>query len=97
MEPIHEFLRQTPWAGYVTILVLTALVYKIAFARQLPLLKSLVVYCVLALGCILFWIMYVLRFPILEILLVTLVLIGAARIRMAIGNKKGPQQENGEK
>ncbi|MDR6224852.1 YlaH-like family protein [Desmospora profundinema] len=95
MESIHDFLRQTPWAGYLTILVLTATVYKIAFARKLPILKSLVVYIVLALGCILFWLMYILLFPILEILLVTLVLIAAARIRMAMGNRK-TQPEKGE-
>ncbi|PTM59275.1 YlaH-like family protein [Desmospora activa] len=87
MEAIHTFLRQTPWAGYLVILVLTAIVYKVAFARKLPILKAAVVYLVLALGCVLFWVMFMLGFPILEILLVTVLLIAVARIRMATGNR----------
>lgn len=87
MEAIHTFLRQTPWAGYLVILILTAIVYKVAFARKLPILKSMVVYLVLALGCVMFWVMYILGFPIVEILVITVVLIVVARIRMAKGKK----------
>lgn len=39
------------WLLYATVLLLAALVYRLGFARRLPLLKSAVIYVLLALGC----------------------------------------------
>lgn len=39
------------WLLYITIVVLCIIVYKLGFARKLPLLKSMIVYLVLAFGC----------------------------------------------
>lgn len=39
------------WLLYLTILALSVLVYKLGFAKKLPILKSVVIYTFLALGC----------------------------------------------
>ncbi|QGQ46998.1 YlaH-like family protein [Metabacillus sediminilitoris] len=39
------------WMLYLTILLLSILVYKLGFAKRLPILKSLVIYLFLAFGC----------------------------------------------
>jgi hypothetical protein len=39
------------WLLYFTILGLSVLVYKLGFAKKLPLLKSVVIYLFLAFGC----------------------------------------------
>ncbi len=39
------------WLLYLTICLLSIIVYKLGFARKLPLLKSLIVYTFLILGC----------------------------------------------
>lgn len=39
------------WGLYLLILVLSAVVYKLAFAIKLPILKSLIIYLLLAFGC----------------------------------------------
>ncbi|PTX65065.1 YlaH-like protein [Melghirimyces profundicolus] len=88
MEEINAWLRSQPPVSYLVILAMTAVVYKVAFARKLPVLKSFVVYVVLAIGCVLLWGMFYLRFPIIEILAITLVMIAAARIRMWMGTRK---------
>lgn len=39
------------WMLYITILLLSILVYKLGFAKKLPILKSLIIYLFLVLGC----------------------------------------------
>jgi YlaH-like protein len=67
---------------YLLILVMSAIIYKVAFARPLPLLKNIVVYLALALGCYLLLIFQILRFPIIPALFITIILIVVARIRL---------------
>ncbi len=88
MEEWLTWLRSQPLLSYLIILIMTAIVYKVAFARELPILKSLLVYLVLAVGCVMFWVMFILRFPIVQILGVTLIMILLARIRMWMGNRE---------
>ncbi|SMO48891.1 YlaH-like family protein [Melghirimyces algeriensis] len=93
MEEIKAWLISHPFVSYLVIVALTAVVYKVAFARRLPILKSLVVYLVLALGCVLLWVMFYLQFPIVEILVITLIMIALARIRMGAGAQKKADSE----
>lgn len=88
MEEWLTWLRSQPLLSYLIILIMTAIVYKVAFARELPILKSVLVYLVLAVGCVMFWVMFILRFPIVQILGVTLIMILLARIRMWMGNRE---------
>ncbi|WP_226665912.1 YlaH-like family protein [Metabacillus litoralis] len=39
------------WLLYLTIFFLSVLVYKLGFAKKLPILKSVVIYTFLAFGC----------------------------------------------
>lgn len=77
-----------PLSLYFIILVLSVVIYKVAFARKLPPLKSLVVYFVLALGCVLFWIMQLAQFPMIQALLITVVLIVVTRLRLWYSKKQ---------
>jgi hypothetical protein len=77
-----------PWSLYLIILVLSIVIYKVAFARKLPLLKSLIVYFVLAVGCVLFWIMQLAQFPMIQALLITVVLIVVTRLRLWYSKKQ---------
>jgi hypothetical protein len=39
------------WLLYITILVLSIIVFKLGFAQKLPILKSIIIYTFLAFGC----------------------------------------------
>jgi hypothetical protein len=39
------------WLLYFTVLVLSIIVYRLGFAKKLPLLKNVIIYILLALGC----------------------------------------------
>lgn len=85
---LFQWISQVPtWSLYIIILVLCLAIYKSAFARDLPLLKSLVVYIVLAIGCVLFWLMQILGFPMIQALLITVVLIVVTRVRLWYSKK----------
>lgn len=88
------WLNQLPfWGIYTIVLVLTAIIYKIAFARELPLLKSALVYLSLAIGCFLLAFMQILRFPIIQILFFTSIIIGLTRARLSYNRSKQAKQE----
>ncbi|TCS94658.1 YlaH-like family protein [Hazenella coriacea] len=91
---IITWLNQLPfWGVYVMVLVLTAMIYKIAFARELPVLKSALVYLSLAIGCFLLAFMQILRFPIIQILFITAIIIGLTRVRLSYNRSKQAKQE----
>jgi hypothetical protein len=68
------------WILYVFIYILAIIVYKLGFATKLPLLKSLILYIVLALGCTLLTFLAVFL-PVSEGLAVTALLLIAYRLR----------------
>jgi hypothetical protein len=39
------------WLLYITVLILSVIVYRLGFAKKLPLLKNVIIYILLALGC----------------------------------------------
>jgi hypothetical protein len=49
---IHENMVQGFWILYLIILILSIIVFKLGFARKLPIIKMAVIYIFLALGCI---------------------------------------------
>jgi len=51
------------------------------------------VYVFLALGCFLLLLFHMLQFPIVPILVISVVLIGVARIRMAMTERKSRSEE----
>jgi hypothetical protein len=88
-ETLFNWISQVPpWSLYFIILLLSVIIYKVAFARKLPPLKSLVVYFVLALGCVLFWIMQLVQFPMIQALLITVLIIVVTRVRLWYSKKQ---------
>ncbi|MFP5111131.1 YlaH-like family protein [Bacillaceae bacterium C204] len=44
-------VKTAVWLQYVYIVILAAIVYKLGFAKKLPLLKNIVIYVCLLIGC----------------------------------------------
>lgn len=44
-------VKTAVWLQYVYIVILAAIVYKLGFAKKLPLLKNIVIYLCLLIGC----------------------------------------------
>ncbi len=82
-----------PLAIYLIILVLTGIIYKAAFARKLPLLKNLVVYLALALGCLLLTLFHYMQFPMIPALFFTVILIVVTRVRLYLTKSKQEKME----
>jgi len=67
---------------YLIILTLAIITYKLGFAKKLPVLKSAVIYFVLAIGCVMLTILGVLGLPIAEGLVVSSLVLGIYRFRL---------------
>lgn len=92
---MNQWLDQLPtWANYLLILILSGVIYRVAFARPLPLLKNIIVYLALAIGCYLLLIFDILGFPIIPSLLITVGLIIITRIRLLIMEKRKKEGES---
>jgi hypothetical protein len=48
---VHTNPEQGMWLLYITIFILSVIVYRLGFAKKLPLLKNVIIYVLLALGC----------------------------------------------
>lgn len=48
---VHEQPITGMWLLYATTVVLAIIVYRLGFARKLPMLKNVVIYTLLVLGC----------------------------------------------
>lgn len=67
---------------YVIVALLTIIVYKLGFARQLPLLKSMIVYVILLVGVVILTI-FAIGLPIAEGLFISAVVLGIYRFRLS--------------
>jgi hypothetical protein len=45
-------VKTAVWLQYLYIVILAAIVYKLGFAKKLPLLKNIVIYICLLIGCL---------------------------------------------
>ncbi|WP_407675722.1 YlaH-like family protein [Peribacillus saganii] len=68
------------WLLYGTIVLLSILVYNLGFARKLPLLKNVVVYISLALGCTVLT-FFAVFLPVAEGLIVAAMFLGIYKFR----------------
>jgi hypothetical protein len=48
---VNTHTERGMWFLYFTVLVLSIIVYRLGFAKKLPLLKNVIIYILLALGC----------------------------------------------
>jgi len=67
---------------YFIILALSIVTYKLGFAKKLPVLKSAVIYVVLAIGCMMLTILAIFGLPIAEGLVVSSLILGIYRFRL---------------
>ncbi|MBP1913787.1 YlaH-like family protein [Lederbergia galactosidilytica] len=78
----------TNWLLWVTITALAILVYKLGFAKKLPLLKSLIIYLFLIVGC-LFLTFLAIFLPITEGLMVAAAILIIYKVRLRKEKKAG--------
>ncbi|MBS4207765.1 YlaH-like family protein [Bacillus sp. FJAT-50079] len=76
------------WLLWITIMGLAILVYKLGFAKKLPLLKSAVIYLFLCVGC-LFFTFLAIFLPIAEGLMVASLILIIYKIRLNREKKAG--------
>ncbi|MEI3611027.1 YlaH-like family protein [Pseudogracilibacillus sp. SO30301A] len=70
------------WFFYILNLILSVIAYKLGFARELPLLKSAIVYTLLAIGVIIITFFSLVKFPMTETLIIISVVLGIYRYRL---------------
>ncbi|EZH67110.1 membrane protein [Bacillaceae bacterium JMAK1] len=89
---LHENIALGFWLLYLTVVVLSIVVFNLGFARKLPLLKNIVVYAALLIGSLIiafFGVFY----PVVESLIVAGLILGIYRIRLRMHKRNKPQKE----
>ncbi|TDL35178.1 hypothetical protein E2R51_05520 [Jeotgalibacillus sp. S-D1] len=76
------------WLLYITIIALAILVYKLGFAKRLPLLKSAVIYTFLIAGCTVLTFLAIFL-PITEGLIIAALILVIYKIRLRREQAKG--------
>lgn len=84
---VHEQHDVGMWCLYLTILVLSIIVYKLGFAKKLPILKSAIIYTFLILGCTLLTFLAIFL-PVAEGLVVAALILSIYKIRLHQSKKK---------
>lgn len=67
---------------YVLNLIFGIIAYKLGFARKLPILKSFVIYVLLAAGTFILTIFSIMRLPMTESLIIISIVMGIYRFRL---------------
>lgn len=83
---IDQNPEQGMWYLYFTVLILSIIVYKLGFARQLSILKNVVIYLSLALGCTILT-FFAAFLPIAEGLFMIALFLGIYRFRLYLHRK----------
>ncbi|WP_342512730.1 YlaH-like family protein [Sporosarcina sp. FSL K6-1522] len=80
---VYETMPSDKVAGYVLlalVFIMSAIVFKLGFARQLPLLKNIIIYAFLFIGCLVLTFL-ALFLPIVEGLIVAALILIIYRVR----------------
>lgn len=67
---------------YIVNLILSFIAFKLGFARELPLIKMIVVYILLAIGVVIITLFSLVKYPITETLIIISVVLGIYRFRL---------------
>jgi hypothetical protein len=78
---VHERPISGMWLLYITVLILSAIVYRLGFAKKLPLLKNVIIYILLALGCTILT-FFAVFLPVAEGLLVAAIVLIVYKLRL---------------
>ncbi|MEQ2526042.1 hypothetical protein EKG37_09575 [Robertmurraya yapensis] len=87
---VNENPKLGMWLLYITIILLCVVVYKLGFARKLPMLKNVVIYAFLALGCTILT-FFAVFLPIAEGLVVAALILIIYKIRLHQEKKQQSQ------
>lgn len=80
---LYDFLfHHIFWTFYFLNVVFGVTAYKLGFAKELPLLKSIIVYILLALGMFVITIFSIARLPMTETLIIISIVLGIYRYRL---------------
>ncbi len=80
---LYDFLfNHIFWTFYVLNVIFGVMAFKFGFAKELPLLKSVIVYILLIIGMFIITIFSVLRLPMTESLIIISVVLGIYRYRL---------------
>lgn len=74
--------QTTWWIFYFLNLIFSIIAYKLGFARKLPMLKSVIVYVLLAFGVVIITIFSILEYPMTESLIIISAVLGIYRFRL---------------
>ncbi len=80
------------WFRYALISFLALMLYKLGFERPLPILKKIVVYAVLVIGCYPLVILYAFGLPIVPALIAAILFMVAVRFREKRYKKDAPSE-----
>ncbi|MEC2161118.1 YlaH-like family protein [Virgibacillus halodenitrificans] len=70
------------WIFYILNLVFGSISFKLGFARELPILKTIIVYIMLAIGTFILTIFSIMNLPITESLILIALVLGIYRYRL---------------
>lgn len=87
---VNENPKLGMWLLYITVILLCVVVYKLGFARKLPMLKNVVIYAFLALGCTILT-FFAVFLPIAEGLVVAALILIIYKIRLHQEKKQQSQ------
>ncbi|MCM3759300.1 YlaH-like family protein [Alkalihalobacillus oceani] len=98
LENLTWLMRATaenPWNGlwaFLAIVALGIIVFNLGFARELPILKKVVIYIMLVIGCFVLWILeFAFGAPIIVVLIISALFLGAYRFRLHLHRKQNGQ------
>lgn len=79
---VNENYELMFWIFYVLNLIFSIVAYKLGFARELPLAKSVIVYIMLAIGVYVITIFSMFKMPMTESLIIISAVLGIYRYRL---------------
>lgn len=92
---VLRLVYENPTAGlwiYLAIVILSIIVFNLGFARKLPLLKTVIVYIALLIGCIVLTTLAFLGAPIIEVLAISTVVLLIYKLRVRGTKSEGSSQ-----
>ncbi|WP_458414032.1 YlaH-like family protein [Schinkia sp. CFF1] len=89
---VHQDIERGMLLLYIIIVVLTIIVFNLGFAQKLSIIKNIIIYILLLIGCSPLTLLGV-RLPIAEGLFITAIVLGIYRFRMHQQRKEKQKHE----
>lgn len=89
---VARLVYENPSNGLIVffvIVILSVLVYNLGFARKLPLLKNVIVYLALFIGCVILTVLAIMGAPIIEVLVISAVVLLIYKLRVRSTKSEG--------